>query len=94
MHLWTFIFTTPDAPLQSARVAANTRLGAGLLLSAFLGVDLTPELRIGVKAPKVLLQHGGRFDTAEEHIVSMILRDGRVAEAAQLDRAAAEGARA
>ena len=70
MRLWLFRFTSPDRPVISARVAANDRLTACLLLGNRLDRFLTanegqhPE-------PGTILTVLGSVDVAEPQIISM-----------------------
>lgn len=68
LPLWTFLFTEPDLPLQSARVAAADRIKAHIMLAGFLG-DKTPSRG-------VLCHCTGRLDVTLPCVASVITRPG------------------
>lgn len=81
MKLWTFIFASAEAMLQSARVAAPDRAKACILMAGMTGLEMKTASGES-PAPGVILQSSGLVEESEPRIISVVTRDGRLIEAA------------
>jgi hypothetical protein len=77
LRLWSFIFTFPEAPIRSARIAAHGRAQARLVLQALIpDRDVYADLR--GKSPALIEQPMGEVSVKEPGLVSVIQRDGQM----------------
>lgn len=72
MKLWTFLFPSPTAPLQSARVVAADRICATILLAQRLGEAMPDD---------VICNYSGKTEDTIEKVIRIVLRDGTIHEA-------------
>ena len=72
MKLWSVIFTHPDCPISSARVACPTK---EKVLEDITN-DLPPQ-----PEGSILCRHMGEYDTQVAGVIHLIKRNGEIYEA-------------